>query len=148
MMPRTNADPFRGKSLAWLKKKAWNLLSQIVRRSAANLNGHCLCYTCNRWMHWKYDAEAGHAIPGRHGAVLFDEEIIRVQCRQCNSKFHGKGGNYQVFIAKLIREHEPGGLEWWEQKLLDSHRNVKWNRADLIERIKNYQHCQARLEKL
>ena len=138
-------NTFKGKSLSWLKDKAWTLLSQIVRRADAGHDGYCACYTCNRSLHWKYDAEAGHAIGGRSASVLFDESIIRVQCRQCNSKYHGKGGNYPVFIARLMRAHEPGGLEWWEQKLLDSRKTVHWNRVDLIGRIRDYE---ARLEKL
>ena len=83
--------------------------------------------------------QAGHATPGRHGAVLFDTEVIRVQCFRCNMKLGGcLGGNYQVFIPKLIKEHDPGGMEWWEAKLAASRLIRKWSRDELEELIRRY----------
>ena len=78
------------------------------------------------------DAQAGHAIGGRHNAVLFDEEIIRVQCCGCNIF---KRGNYQVFITKLIEEN---GFAWWQGKLAASRLTIKYNRADLEAKIESY----------
>lgn len=121
------------KTLAKLKKDAWSLLSELVRLRAADEGGTVQCYTCGKLGYWRADGmQAGHAIPGRHGAVLFDEEIIRVQCYACNC---GRGGNYPVFTTKLIREK---GLEWWEGKLAGSSRVVKYTRADLQALIDNY----------
>lgn len=83
--------------------------------------------------------QAGHAIGGRHNAVLFDLDLIRVQCVQCNVFLHG---NYHIFTTKLIREN---GLEWWEQKLANSRRIVKLTRLDLLAIREDYA---ARMEKL
>lgn len=84
--------------------------------------------------------QAGHAIGGRHNAVLFDEEIIKPQCVRCNIFLRG---NYQVFITKLIQEH---GLEWWEKKLEGSRQIVKMTRGDLEQLIESYRERLSLLE--
>lgn len=76
--------------------------------------------------------QSGHAIGGRSNAVLFDEEIIRVQCVHCNIFMRGQ---YPVFTAKLIREN---GLEWFEKKLDDSRKIIKLYRKDYEELIESF----------
>lgn len=125
-------------TLSSLKKKAWKLLSEVIRRSSADKNGYAMCYTCGTSGHWK-SFDAGHAIPGRHGAVLFDTDIIRLQCKTCNI---WKRGNYPVFTLKLINEHS---AEWFEKKLADSHKIVKLTASDIREKITEYE---DRLNKL
>ena len=122
----------RQASLSSLKKKAWRLLSQIIRRSSATSLGYVRCYTCGAVDYWK-SMDAGHAIPGRTGTVLFDEDIIRIQCKVCNI---WKRGNYPVFTLKLINEHS---TDWFEKKLNDSHNIVKLTTADMKEKIKGYE---------
>jgi hypothetical protein len=51
-------------------------------------------------MHWK-EAQAGHGLSGRGNSILFDPEICRPQCISCNIF---KGGNYDIFHQKLIKE--------------------------------------------
>jgi Bacteriophage Lambda NinG protein len=123
----------RAPTVAKLKKTAWALLSRIVRYQALRPLGSDLiqCYTCGSWARAS-DLQAGHAIPGRTGSVLFDEEIIRPQCYRCNVALRG---NYPVFTTKLIKEN---GMEWWERKLLLTHCVRKWTRSDLEEKIKAY----------
>ena len=125
--------------LSTLKKKAWSLLSECIRREAADRNGYVRCYTCGTSNLWNRGTDAGHAIPGRHGSVLLDESIIRPQCKVCNI---WKRGNYPVFTLKLINEHS---AEWFERKLADAHKIVKWTSHDLTEKIKEYD---KRLEQL
>jgi hypothetical protein len=127
------------KSIPQLKKKAWDLLSQIIRRSHADEWGDVECYTCGKQMHWKPDpdrnlegAQAGHAIPGRTGAVLLDDEIIRPQCFYCNIRLRG---NYTIFTTKLIEEN---GMDWWKCKLTQSRILRKWSRVELEETIEKY----------
>lgn len=122
-------------TLSALKKKAWTLLSELVRRQDADEGGTTQCFTCEKWIHWKYEAQAGHAIGGRRNAVLFDLEIIRPQCFACNAKHIGNGMP-QVFIPKLIRER---GIEWWEQKARGARLAVKLSRSDLEELIAEFQ---------
>ena len=119
-------------TLSSLKKKAWKLLSELIRRKASNNSGDAACYTCGTIGHWK-SMDAGHAIPGRNGAVLYDEDIIRIQCKVCNI---WKNGNYPVFTLKLINEHS---ADWFEKKLNGSHQIVKFTVADMRERIKCYE---------
>lgn len=129
---KLNGRRARKPTVAGLKKKAWSLLSKWVRLSAADEGGFCSCYTCGVPIDAIQEAQAGHAIPGRHGAVLLDVEIIRPQCRRCNLFM---GGRYEVFAAKLIREN---GIEWFERKLDDSRRIRKWDRGELEEFIETY----------
>ena len=50
---------------------------------------------------------------------------------------------YHVFATKLIKEH---GMEWWEKKLVDSHKAVKWTRIDIEEKINFYTEALAALK--
>lgn len=127
-------------TLKSLKAKAWKTLSEWVRRKDADEGGTTTCYTCSALLHWKYDAQAGHAIPGRTNAVLLDEEIIRPQCASCNVF---RRGMYHIFATKLIKEK---GIEWWEKKLSGSRQAVKLTREDLEKTIEIYKNKLAKLE--
>jgi hypothetical protein len=118
-------------TLSGLKRKAWKLFSEWIRRKDADEGGTVSCYTCGKPIYWK-EAHAGHAIPGRHNAVLFDADIVRPQCPRDNLFL---GGRYEVFAAKLIREN---GLEWFEKKLSGAREVVKYSRSDLEEIINLY----------
>ena len=149
-------------TVAKLKKQAWKLLSELVRRSAADQDGGCNCYTCGAWHKWNSGLRgmhAGHALGGRAGAVLLDQELIRPQCAMCNCKPpYGRGGETHIFNAKLIRERaslvaSEGfptvsaalALDWWEAKLSASRQVRKWNRSELEAKIEDYK---ARLSRL
>jgi len=119
------------KTLAALKKIAWQKLSLLVRLDHATKEGHCRCVTCGRRDHWTL-LQAGHAIGGRHAAVLFDEDLIYPQCIRCNIFLRGDYGNYALF---LIKKH---GRKWYEQKQEQSKRMVKEGRAEMLERIDGY----------
>ena len=121
----------RVKSIRSLRKTAWQLLSKIVR-SKYSENGYGRCYTCTS-VHPVSELQAGHAIGGRHNAVIFDEDILRAQCVRCNVFMRG---NYPVFAARLVREH---GIEWWENKLKSSQDIKIYKRSDLEELIESYQ---------
>ena len=141
-------------SLASLKAKAWKLLSECVRHEAAAPGDTVNCYTCGAMHHWK-ELQAGHAIGGRTGAVLLDEEIIRPCCERCNIWLRG---NYQEFSLRLIREKAKQltidgatlvpltcAVDWWEQKLSSARQVRKWTRSELQDKIDSYK---ARLERL
>lgn len=96
------------KELTKLKKDVWTLVSKYIRYKYA-VNGIDTCYTCGVQKPIK-EMQAGHAIGGRGNAIIFDIDIIRPQCYSCNIC---KGGNYDVFHEKLIREH---GIKWMEKK--------------------------------
>lgn len=122
----------KSKRLSALKKKCWELFSQFIRRSHANENGWSRCYTCDTVGHWK-QLQCGHAIPGRHNAVLLDAEICRPQCAICNVFKHGQ---LHIFTTKLICEN---GDDWWLKKLAQSNVPIKISRdnyAEMIEDLK------------
>ena len=119
------------KSLRTLKAKCWRLFSEYVRRRDADLDGLVACYTCDAPMPWK-ESQAGHAIGGRHNAVLFDADICRPQCVRCNVFMRG---NYPIFAARLIREN---GLGWFEKKLSGARQIVKLTRVDIEQLIEQY----------
>lgn len=121
----------RAKRLSYYKTKAWDLFSIHVRKSYADENGMVSCYTCGNTMRWQ-DSQCGHAIGGRHGAVLFDEEICRPQDALCNIN---KRGEYTIFTTKLINEN---GLDWWNKKLEESKREVKRGKSEYLDLIEQY----------
>lgn len=118
----------RAPTLRSLKNKGWKLFSEWIRRKDADEGGTVECFTCGKLMHWK-EAHAGHAIPGRHNAVLLDEEIVRPQCPRDNLFL---GGRYEIFATKLIQRH---GMDWWLSKLEGAKRVVKLSRADYEAKI-------------
>lgn len=112
------------RSLKTLKNKLWRLVSVYIRTKDAGPTGYVRCYTCDQKKHWK-QMDAGHAIPGRHNAVLFDLEIIRPQCKYCNGP---KSGMQYEFGRRLNRENGEG---WFEQKLAESRKVVKLYPSDV-----------------
>jgi len=114
-----------------LKKKLWKELSLYVRRKEADSSGYNYCYTCGKILHYK-ELQAGHAIAGRNNAVLFDEEIIRPQCRYCNCIRHGE---QYIFAKKLDKENGEG---FFERKFSGSRDAVKFTKAQLEELLSKY----------
>ena len=125
-------------TLSSLKKKAWKMCSEYVRRKDADEGGTVGCFTCGHLMFWK-ESHAGHGIPGRNNAVLLDTSVIRPQCPACNI---WKGGQHHIFATKLIREH---GMDWWETKLQQARQAVKWTREDVQQIIDSFK---AKIESL
>ena len=95
------------------KDTAWKWFSLYIRlRDCLITTGSaesCKCVTCGNIV--PYDQlDAGHAISGRHNAVLFDESIVYAQCRKCNQ---GGDGEKIAFRNFLVNLH---GEEWMEMK--------------------------------
>ena len=103
-------------------------MSELVRRKYSDEEGMCTCYTCNRVMPWR-EAQAGHGISGRLGYVLFLEAVIRPQDAICNVF---KGGNYDVFIPKLIEEY---GIEQYQEWVRESKKPFKRTKKDYVELV-------------
>ena len=89
------------------KQKVWEVFSKYIRLKYADKDGYVICYTCGTKIYWK-EAQAGHGASGRGNAILFDERIVRPQCKRCNIFLKG---NYDIFHAKLIKEYGPGILD-------------------------------------
>jgi hypothetical protein len=119
-------------TLPALKRKAWKLLSEYVRRkSASPTNGMAECYTCGTMMHWSR-LQGGHFVPGRTGSVLLVEENVRPQCRDCNI-FHR--GSYHAYTLKMLSEI---GRAKVDELMALRHQTKKWSRAELDDFIDEY----------
>jgi hypothetical protein len=77
-----------------LRKKAWKLQSEYIRRSEKGI-----CYTCGKHNHWKL-CHAGHYI--HKDCLDFDLVNIHCQCVRCNSYL---SGNLGVYAERLIAEY-------------------------------------------
>jgi len=93
------------------KKKAWAEFSRFVRvrdcllTTGMPFSGRCI--TCERQFHISY-LQAGHCIPGRTNAKLFDKELVFAQCAYCNIIKHGEKKKYE---AKMIERYGEKGFE-------------------------------------
>lgn len=117
------------------KAKAWKDFSNYIRlRDALKTTGdpdRFVCFTCSKVTLVK-DGDAGHAIPGRTAGILFDEEIVRAQCRECNRVF---GGEQEKFTRRLINEK---GKEWFNNKLQEKKSVVKYTTNELLQIAEYY----------
>ena len=90
------------------KDKAWTAFSKYIRtRDCLRFTGDPTegkCVTCNR-LYPITQLQAGHFIPGRGNAVLFDERLVYSQCLGCNGNPPiGKGGNYVEYFRFMLDE--------------------------------------------
>lgn len=96
------------------KKRAWDIFSRYIRtRDAIRTTGtkdEALCITCDRRYPIK-QLQAGHFIPGRHNAILFDERNVHAQCYGCNVMKQGNTVKYfrkmqELYGDKVIKKLE------------------------------------------
>lgn len=124
----------KSKTKSYYKKKAWLAFSKYVRTKAvkefAN-SGVAPCYTCGRAFPLE-KLQAGHAIGGRNNAILFNEDLVRVQDVGCNVFGRGK---YAIFTRKLIDEL---GMEKYDELVSESQRVVQYKSSDYEEIEKVY----------
>lgn len=84
-----------------LKQSVWKLFSEYIRtKECIETTGsieYGVCCTCGKV--YLYDKlQAGHFIPGRTNSVLFVEDIVHIQCWQCNGYEHGKYFEYEQYM--------------------------------------------------
>lgn len=88
------------------KKKADTAFSIYIRtRDAIKTTGTLetlICVTCDKpYPAFKKGcAQAGHFIPGRHSAVLYDERNAHGQCYMCNIRLKGNPIKYFRYMQK------------------------------------------------
>ena len=84
-------------TLTKAKKRANIAFSKYIRTRDAQ-GSQIYCITCDK----PYPAfgvgcaQAGHFIPGRHSAVLYDERNAHGQCYNCNINLKGNWVKYEV----------------------------------------------------
>jgi len=112
------------------KSKAWAAFSRYIRtRDCLNTTGLAfvgICVTCDRRFHIRA-LQAGHCLPGRSNAKLFDEELVHAQCVFCNMHRHGESKKYR---AKMAAKY---GVERFEQMIADRKKAVKYLDYEAIE---------------
>jgi len=104
--------------VSYWKTKAWNEFSKYIRRK------ECLkysvgaswgyCYTCGKSKFFN-ELQAGHYIPGRRPAYLFDERQVHPQCGYCNGTLKG---NWPKYYEKMVEEYG--------RELADELKDKKW----------------------
>lgn len=95
------------KSIRKLKKKAWDIFSEYIRKRDCLLTTGSIeygeCITCDNQFEYS-QLQAGHFVSGRHNANLFSERGVHAQCKRCNCIEHGRPLEYRRQIIKLYGE--------------------------------------------
>ena len=94
------------KGVRYWKAKAWTEFSRYIRLRDAIKTTHTkdrvICCTCDK----EYPAfgvgcvQAGHFVPGRGNAILFEESGCNAQCFMCNCIKKGCWPQYMDFMLK------------------------------------------------
>jgi hypothetical protein len=132
----------KAKTISQLKDKAWNLFSRYIRLKYADKSGYVKCVTCGTIKHYK-EMQAGHAVAGRGGFVLFLLKIIRPQCKGCNVY---AGGRYDRFAEYLIDQEKSLTWEEYGEIVRQSQLPHKWNIQRLEYIIAEYSEKLKQLE--
>ena len=85
------------------EKWLWPLFSRFIRlRDCIKTTGTTdrgRCVTCGRL--YKFEKlQAGHFVPGRTRAILFDPRCVNAQCYRCNVKLDGVWPAYYRWMQK------------------------------------------------
>lgn len=98
------------------KDKAWSAFSKYIRlRDCIATTGDTeggICVTCKDFTLFK-KAQAGHFISGRNNAVLFDEELVYLQCQKCNVFL---GGNYVLYAIEMTKRYGLDKVEEFQSR--------------------------------
>lgn len=133
---------FREYTLTRCKARTAAEFQRVIRLEAIEEDGLVSCVTCD-WRGDYRDCDAGHFVPRRYGATLFDPRNAHVQCRNCNKHLAGNMSEYRRFMRdtygiKTIRE-----LEASKQEVR------KFTKEELVElRIGYMDRAKALLERL
>ena len=102
------------RSVAALKKKAWDTFSQFIRlRDCLETAGRTdmgQCITCQRMFPFRL-LDAGHFVSGRGNAIIFIEHNCHAQCRHCNRIRSGEVLVYRRRMVAKYGEEEVRRLE-------------------------------------
>jgi len=126
--------------LSALKKKAWDLMSKIIRQHYADHRGMVECVTCGEVDDWKC-MHAGHFIPKARGtSVYFEWRNVHPQCPRCNL-FDQQNANrkYTIWMIDTYGRDEVERLEAM------AHTGMKVTRAGYEEMIEFFRKCEAEL---
>jgi hypothetical protein len=115
-----------------LHKKAWDLMSILVRKSAADFNEYAHCFTCPTYVHWK-QLQGGHF---RHGYQDYNPFNIHPQCVSCNKYWSGR---LDVYAHNLLKKYGPKIIDQLDKKV-----NAERQRKDKL----GYSHTKEELQEI
>ena len=118
-------------SVSSLKKKAWKIFSEYIRRRGVDFQGFNSCVTCGVRKPWR-ELQAGHFIGGRTNMILFDERGVHPQCFPCNVHLRGNIPEYFRFMQKKYGDEIIDELRGNQKK------NKLFKIGELQEIIKRY----------
>jgi len=101
------------KGVRYWKKKAWDEFSKYIRLRDAKGSESAICCTCGK----TYNAfglgcmQAGHYVPGRRNAYLFEEHNCHAQCYVCNTTFKGRPIEYREFMDRTYGKKDRKRIE-------------------------------------
>ena len=130
-------------SRAAVKKIAWREFSLVVRMEEAlqfSGSGVGQCCTCGDWRHYK-SADAGHFIPGRGDAILFERTNVHFQCPKCNRFEQGKWVEYEEFMLKKYGREEVDRLKALKKSIR------KYSEPELSDMVKQFRKMRKIYEK-
>ena len=81
----------------WKKFSEYVRLRDCIKTTGTTWKGQCV--TCGKIFRFN-KLQAGHFIPGRTGAILFDEKCTHAQCYRCNVILDGVWPVYYKFMQK------------------------------------------------
>ncbi len=111
------------------RKDAWNAFSRYIRKRDSVDADYAICCTCNKpYPNFGVGCiQAGHFIPGRRNAILFDERGVHAQCYNCNVNLKGNWPNYYEFMLKKY------GREVIDELIIQKRQTVIYTREELDE---------------
>ena len=126
------------KGVKYWKAKAWKEFSIFIRRRDAlattGTKENVVCCSCGK----TYPAfgvgcaQAGHFVPGRANAILFDERGVNAQGYVCNVTLKGNWPGYMDF---MLKKYGRGVVD----ELLHKNKEVlKYTPADLEDIYNHY----------
>ncbi len=119
----------------------WPVFSRFIRlRDCLKTTGtftQGMCVTCGR-TYPMGQLQAGHFIPGRTDAVLFDERGVHAQCYRCNCRLQGMWHKYYRFMQ------EEYGQEVIEEMIDQAEDKTKLHKDELY-RLHDYYELRIKL---
>lgn len=129
-MPKTKA-PKKIKSVKSVKKLAWKVFSEYVRRKQADWQGYGRCITCGKVDNWK-SLQAGHFISRSKSNTLFNLINVNPQCYRCNVLLKGNIISYYRFMQEVYGDEAITNL------MEESEKERRWTVPELEQMIENW----------
>jgi 5-methylcytosine-specific restriction endonuclease McrA len=126
------------------RDRAWKLMSEYVRlRDCLEQTGDPewgFCVTCRRPIPRK-GSHAGHFLPGRTDAVLWEEDAVHLQCPTCNTYQQGRWPDYYEFMVDRY------GQERVDELMAKRHQPTFMTEEDYRRKARMYQQKIQQMEK-